>query len=86
LTIVSLLKERGLIDGIGEQGHAFTTAGTPSATLNENVNRLTATGLPVYITELDIDGPTDQIQLDEYKRVFPLFWENPGIKGITLWG
>ncbi|TDH27349.1 T9SS type A sorting domain-containing protein [Segetibacter sp. 3557_3] len=92
VNIINLLKAENLIDGVGEQGHAFTTAGTSLTTLRNNVNALAATGLPVYITELDIDGPPaetpqgDTVQLREYQRVFPLFWEHPAIKGITMWG
>lgn len=86
LTIINLLKSRNLIDGIGEQAHAFTTYGTPASTLKSNLDALAATGIPIYITEMDIDGSTDLIQYQEYKRVFPIFWDHPGIKGITLWG
>ncbi len=92
VNIINLLKAENLIDGVGEQGHAFTTAGTPATTLVNNINTLAATGLPLYITELDIDGPPaetpqgDSVQLREYQRVFPLFWEHPAIKGITMWG
>jgi len=86
IEIINLLKAENLIDGIGEQGHAFTTAGTPSDTLLANLNRLAETGIPLYITELDIDGLTDLSQLKEYQRVFPLFWEHPSIAGVTLWG
>jgi GH35 family endo-1,4-beta-xylanase len=90
--IVNLLKARNLIDAVGEQGHAFTTRGTPASTMTNNLNTLAATGLPLYITELDIDGPPaetpqgNNVQLLEYQRVFPLFWEHPAIKGITMWG
>jgi endo-1,4-beta-xylanase len=42
--------------------------------------------LPIYITEMDIDGRNDATQLREYQRVFPLFWNDPAVKGITLWG
>ena len=86
LTIINLLKERGLIDGIGDQGHAFQWTGTASSTITNNLNRLAATGLPIYITELDIDGLDDQVQLNEYKRIFPLLWDHPSVKGVTLWG
>ena len=86
LTIINLLKDRGLIDGIGDQGHAFQWTGTSNATITNNLNRLAATGLPIYITELDIDGIDDQVQLNEYKRIFPLLWDHPAVKGITLWG
>ncbi|WP_168194027.1 endo-1,4-beta-xylanase [Pontibacter sp. SGAir0037] len=85
LKIIQLLKPRHLIDGIGVQAHAFsTTAG--SATITANLNALAATDLPIYITEMDIDGPTDLVQQQEYQRIFPLFWEHPSVQGITLWG
>ena len=51
-----------------------------------NLDVLASTGLPIYITELDIDGPTDEVQLEDYQRVFPVFWEHPAVRGITLWG
>lgn len=86
IQIINLLKANNLIDGIGEQAHAFTTAGTTTATLKANLDALAATGIPIYLTEMDIDGPTDLAQLKEMQRVFTLFWEHPGVKGITMWG
>jgi hypothetical protein len=50
------------------------------------MDALATTGLPIHLTELDIDGTTDLIQLREYQRVFPIFWEHPAVEGITLWG
>lgn len=85
LQIINLLKAEGLIDQIGVQGHAFSTTGSVSVMRN-NLDALAAAGLPLYVTELDIDGPTDQIQLESYQRIFPLFWEHPAVKGVTLWG
>ena len=92
LQIINLLKAENLIDGIGEQAHAFTTFGTAASTITANLNTLATAGLPLYATELDIDGPPaetpqgDTLQLNEYKRVFPLFWQHPAIKGVTVWG
>lgn len=92
MQIINLLKAENLIDGVGEQAHAFTTFGTSAATITANLNTLASAGLPLYATELDIDGPPaetpqgDTVQLNEYKRVFPLFWEHPAIKGVTMWG
>lgn len=85
--IVELLQAERLIDAIGVQGHAFSTgAKIPMATHVTNLDALAATGLPIYVTELDIDGPTDEIQLQDYRRIFPVFWEHPAVRGITLWG
>ena len=86
IEIVNLLNAEGLIDGIGEQAHAFTTRGVSSSVLKSNLDALAATGVPLYITEFDIDGPTDLEQLQEIRRVFPIFWEHPAVAGLTLWG
>lgn len=85
IQIANILKAKNLVDAIGVQAHAFSTRGSENQMKN-NLDRLAETGLPLYVTELDIDGPTDQIQLNEYKRIFPIFWEHPAMKGITLWG
>lgn len=84
--LVELLQAEELIDIIGVQGHAFSTRDATTATISSNLDRLADTGLPLMVTEMDIDGSTDAIQLQEYQRVFPLFWEHPAIVGVTLWG
>jgi endo-1,4-beta-xylanase len=38
------------------------------------------------VTELDIDGNDDAVQLAGYQKIFPVFWEHPSVRGITLWG
>jgi endo-1,4-beta-xylanase len=92
LQIINLLKDRGLIDGIGVQGHRFELENTDTTTLKNNLDNLAATGLPVYISEMDLGNindtgePDDDLQLQLYESIFPLLWEHPGVKGITLWG
>ena len=95
LELIDTLKIRGLIDGIGIQGHYFEfksyqgatpVYSWPINTLKYNLDRLAATGLPIYISEFDINEEDDNIQLENYQIYFPLFWEHPGVKGITLWG
>lgn len=89
LTIINLLKARNLIDGIGVQGHRFELESADTTTIKNNLTALAATGLPIYITELDI-APANQLndasQLAEMQRIFPVLWRHPGIKGITFWG
>jgi endo-1,4-beta-xylanase len=85
LEIIDLLLADDLIDAIGVQGHAFSTRGD-NATMIQSLDSLATRGLPIYVTELDIDGPTDEIQLADYQRIFPMFWEHPAVQGITLWG
>jgi GH35 family endo-1,4-beta-xylanase len=90
MRLIDTLRVRGLIDGVGIQGHYFEFKGAgyayPVTTLKANLDRIAAKGLPIYITEFDINEPVDSIQLQSYKTYFPLFWEHPAVKGMTLWG
>jgi endo-1,4-beta-xylanase len=86
--IIKLLKARDLIDLVGIQGHAFsTTEPAPMPNTRANLDYLARkTGLPIYVTELDVDGNDDPVQLAGYQKIFPVFWEHPAVRGITLWG
>lgn len=85
--IVDLLVKDNLVDGVGVQAHSFaTTTETPMSVHKASLDLLAGAGVPLYVTEMDIDGPTDKAQLESYKRVFPVFWEHPAVHGITLWG
>lgn len=87
LEIIRLLQARDLVDIIGVQGHAFSTRpDVPMATHRRNLDTLAATGLPIHVTEMDVDGHDDDIQLADYRRIFPVFWEHPGVRGVTMWG
>jgi len=84
LIIINILKEKGLIDGIGVQGHGLETADT--ATLRANLDKLAATGIPIYVSEYDVNIANDAQQYQIYFQQFPLLWTHPGVAGITLWG
>ncbi|MBN2356877.1 endo-1,4-beta-xylanase [candidate division KSB1 bacterium] len=96
INLITLLKDRGLIDAIGVQGHYFEFRSDMDATGNiyvhnintirSNLDRLAELGLPIYISEFDIDEPDDANQLQQYKIYFPILWYQPAIKGITFWG
>jgi len=92
LQVINLLKQQGLIDGIGVQGHRFELEGADTSMLKSNLDKLAATGLPIYISELDLGNlgntgtPNDLTQLQLYAKIFPVLWRHPGVKGITLWG
>jgi endo-1,4-beta-xylanase len=91
LQIINLLKDRGLIDGIGVQGHRFELESADTNVIKSNLDRLAATGLPVYISEFDLGNlgnagtPDDNQQLQLYQKIFPILWRHPGVKGITMW-
>jgi len=86
LELIHLLQENdSIIDAIGFQAHGFSHNAT-NETILRNIDTLASTGLPIYVTEMDVDGLTDLQQVHGYMRLFPLFWEHPAIQGITLWG
>ena len=93
--IVELLQERDLIDVIGMQGHAFSTR--QGAPITQVLDLLAETGLPLMVTEVDVDGnetrdpfmsaeQSDANQLRDMQRIFPLLWEHPDVIGVTMWG
>ncbi len=84
MDIIGLLHERQLIDGIGVQAHGLEKV---SPTLvKTSLDRLATFGLPIYISELDINIADDYQQLEVYKNLFPILWEHEAVEGLTLWG
>lgn len=86
LALTAVLRDRGLIDGYGTQAHCFSIDNRPAAGLKSDLDRMAKGGIPVYVTELDIRGSTEAAQAENYKRLFPIYWEHPSVGGITLWG
>lgn len=90
--IINLLKARNLIDGIGVQGHRFTIENADTNTIKSCLGQLAATGLPIYISEMDLGNPgdtgtpNDATQLQLYQKYFPVLWQYSDVKGITIWG
>lgn len=86
IDIVNAIKKVGApIDAIGCQTHG--AANLSSATLKTNIDKLTSsTGLPVYITEYDLNISDDAKQASVLQDQFTMFWNEPNVKGITYWG
>ena len=84
LELIEILMDSNLIDGIGVQGHGLEN--TSLSILQSNLDKLAETGLPVYITEYDVDIANDQQQYQVYFDQFPILWEHPSVAGVTLWG
>lgn len=82
--LVELLDERGLIDGIGEQAHFLERAELP--VVQANLNTLAAVGLPIYISELDVNFADDARHAQRLRDLFSLFWTHPSVVGVTHWG
>jgi GH35 family endo-1,4-beta-xylanase len=74
----------GVVDAIGLQAHGL--AGRPLSDVSNKLDLIAALGLPIYVSEYDIEKTNDQEQLNVMKSQFPLFYNHPSVKGITLWG
>ena len=81
---IALLNERGLLDGIGVQAHGLKNV-SPEMIQN-GLDALAEFGLPIYISELDIDAYEDEDQLQLYQDIFPVLWDHPAVVGVTFWG
>ena len=87
--IINILKERNLIDGIGIQCHEFNLNNVSVQTMKSVLDILSATGLPIHVSEMDVSGNpagNEESQYQIYKDKFPVLWEHESVIGITLWG
>jgi endo-1,4-beta-xylanase len=82
--LCNTLKLDGNIDGIGLQEHELES--TSAANVSARLNIVATTGLDLYISEYDVNKGVDTDQLNIMSAQFPVFWEHPQVKGVTLWG
>ncbi len=98
--LVKALKQKGLVDGVGIQGH--WSIYTPDAgTVRAAIERFASLGVEVQITELDLSvyrwGDTSSLpelrpdlasrQAARYAALFEVFRKEAGkLTGVTFWG
>jgi|GEM_PF-208794 len=90
--MVSDFVSRGVpINGVGFQMH-IDAAGCPtSAVLAQHIQKITALGLAVHITEMDVKIPDTSIsslqaQAQTYQRILNICLQNPGCTAFQTWG
>jgi endo-1,4-beta-xylanase len=95
--MVKDLKQRGVpLDGVGLQLH-LSKLDIDTAAIAVNISRLTALGVQVHITELDVALPVDgrgdllrqpdlQRQAEVYRRVVRACLQSAGCTAIQTWG
>jgi endo-1,4-beta-xylanase len=78
-------KAGGPIDGVGCQSHdvAKVSASTVIGYVEKIIKE---TGLPVYITEIDVGVADDNQQMKILKDIVEPLWKNDNVKGWTYWG
>lgn len=97
--MVKPLKEKGLVDGVGLQGHVNIESPLPEA-FEDTIELFGSIGLEVQITELDISVYTnDNLRLEEvsddllleqayrYKEIFDVCVAHDDVvTNVTIWG
>jgi len=89
-------RERGVpIDGVGLQMHIVNLY-ADVASISDNIERFTALGMLVHITEMDVALPVDaegnasakdlQLQADVYRQIASACLSHPGCTAIQTWG
>lgn len=76
--------QAGVVDAIGVQAHGLEA--WSASDISSKLDQVAVLGLPIYVSEYDVAEPNDQRQLQIYQQQFPLFYNHPSVKGITLWG
>jgi GH35 family endo-1,4-beta-xylanase len=73
------------VDAAGCQAHDLNDmSGASFKTVLEKIHN--QTGLPILISEYDINKQDDQVQLTRIKEQIPIMWEADYVIGVTLWG
>jgi endo-1,4-beta-xylanase len=86
IDIVNRIKSAGApITGVGAQAHACSNLS--ASTIQMYIDKIaTQTGLPVYISEYDLNIADDNQQKNVMQSQFTMFWNDANVKGITIWG
>jgi GH35 family endo-1,4-beta-xylanase len=83
---IRFLKDGGApIGGIGFQGH-FGGSLIPPARVVSGLDRFSKFGLPIAITEFDVNTDDEQIQADYLRDFFTAAFSHPAVNSIILWG
>jgi endo-1,4-beta-xylanase len=87
IDIVQAIQALGApIDAVGAQAHGLSNANSPANMIALLTKLHDDTGLPVYITEYDIDQNDDAAQRDRFEQQMSFFLDTEWIGGVTVWG
>ncbi|XP_046549642.1 anti-sigma-I factor RsgI6-like [Haliotis rubra] len=72
------------IYGVGIQSHL--TPPLDLTLIKHRLDQIVEVGLPIWITEMDIDEPDQYKKADLLEDVLRLYFSTPAVQGVTLWG
>jgi GH35 family endo-1,4-beta-xylanase len=80
-----LLEKKAPLTGLGLQAHIGTTPNAPVRVLAV-LDRYAKLGLPMRITEFDINTDDEQLQADYTRDFLILMYSHPSVVGVQMWG
>ena len=80
-----LLDTGAPLGGIGLQGH-FGAQLTDPARIGELLDEFSRHGLPLQITEFDVDTPDEETQADYTRDVMTVAFSRPAVDAFVVWG
>ncbi len=84
-TIRFLIDQGAPIGGIGEQGH-FGGSPPPPMKVLATFDRFAAFGLPIQISEFDIDTSDEDLQVAYTRDFLTAAFSHPAVTGVMSWG
>jgi GH35 family endo-1,4-beta-xylanase len=86
LDLIADLRAQGApIDAIGIQGHVGRQPRAPQGVLSD-IDLVATSGLPLQITEFDINTPDEALQADYTRDFLIACYSHPEVTGVNLWG
>lgn len=86
IELINELKSYGApIDALGVQGHVGRQPRDPAAVISD-LDLLAKTGMPIQITEFDINSPDEELQADYTRDFLTACFSHPAVTGFTMWG
>lgn len=83
---IQVLRAKGApIHAVGVQGHVGRQPRNPSQVITD-LDLFLPMGLPVQITEFDINTPDEELQADYLRDFLIAVYSHPIVTGVTLWG
>jgi endo-1,4-beta-xylanase len=80
-----LLEWGAPLDGLGVQGHFGANPSAPTEIL-ATFDRYAVLGLPIRITEFDVNTDDEELQADFTRDFLILCYSHPAVVGVQLWG
>ncbi|KAK6179074.1 hypothetical protein SNE40_011514 [Patella caerulea] len=74
------------IYALGVQSH-FDDYREPDPTMTlKRLDQLAVTGLPIWITEMDVVAADENVRRDWYETLYRVYFSHPSVEAIILWG